>query len=92
MKRFTSKFGTVELTDERWRHITQFHPEVARYSGRLASVLGEPELIAVSKSDSDVFIFYKSVSRFLDLAVVAKIAKPNFILTAYLRTKTNKHG
>lgn len=90
MKKFTSKFGIIELTDERWRHITQFHPEVARHAGNVASTLNEPELIAMSKSDPEVFIFYRSATRTLNLAVVVRVGKPNFILTAYLRTKTNK--
>ena len=90
MKRYPSQFGVVELTDERWRHIIQFHPEVAKHTGKIALVLKEPEHIAISKSDSSVIIFSRSVGRMLKLAVVVKLKKPNFVLTAYITTKANK--
>ena len=90
MKRYPSQFGTVTLTNERWRHIVEYHPEVVKYSKHILVTLVESELVVMSKHDSLVFVFYKPVGRNLKLAVVVGTRKPNIILTAYLTTKTNK--
>ena len=87
IKKFSSPFGEVELTDERKRHIFHFHPEVKKYRGYLVKVLAKPETIRASKYDPAVRIIYHKINVRKYLAVVIKINQRNFVLTAYLTTK-----
>lgn len=89
MRIFRSLWGKIELTDERERHITSFHPDVAPYVRYFDAALREPERIIRSKHDEQVIICYRRLpKRKLFLAVAVRI-KPNnsFILTAYLTDK-----
>lgn len=87
-----SPIGKVELTDERLRHIYQFHPEVRRFQKHFRTVLAQPDLIRRSVHDPATLIFY---GRFAPakkfLAIVVKTNRRNFILTAYL-THRIKHS
>lgn len=88
MKRFQSPFGEVELTNERLRHILQFHPEIRLYQKLFGQTVENPEIIRRSKFDPKVFILYLSIAkRRKYLAVVIKTNQRNFILTAYLTMK-----
>ncbi len=85
MKRFVAHLlGEIELTDERWRHILIYHPDVRRFRTQIAETLAAPETVRRSAYDPEVFIFYRRVVRSKYLAVVVKTNKRNFILTAYL--------
>lgn len=88
MRKFQSPFGEVELTDERERHILQFHPEMRLYRKHLPSTIENPDTIRRSKSDQKVVILYHSIlTEKKCLAVVIKMKRRNFILTAYLTNK-----
>lgn len=85
---FDSNFGQVELTDERWQHIFEFHPGVARYRKYFRQALANPDIIRRSRHDLWAFIFYhrlKKIGKYL--AIVVKTNQRNFILTAYLTDK-----
>lgn len=85
MKRYSSSYGKVLLTEERLRHITAFHPEVARYIQYFAPTLAKPEVIRQSTSDPNTFICYRRVpKRKISLSIVVKIDRHPFVLTAYL--------
>ena len=84
MEMFASVFGHVELTVERWNHITTFHPEVRTHRKLLQKTLLNPDAVRNSKHDPSVKICYHAIpKRNKYLAVVVKIDKRNFILTAY---------
>ena len=87
MERFDSPFGPVELTPERFAHITDFHPEVKKLKKYFVSTIANPELIRPSRSDKQAFILYYKVAKNKFLAVVIKTNARNFILTAYLTSK-----
>jgi hypothetical protein len=84
---FRSSFGDVELTDERMRHILEFHPDVDVYRDRFQDVLSGPDYDRRSTSDTHVRVFYKRLRGDKHLAIVVKTNERNFILTAYLTDK-----
>lgn len=86
MESFDSPLGSVELTDERLKHILEFHPEIKAYRKYFAKTLGQPDLIRPSKSDNKTFILYKLIGKY-NLAIVIKTNSRNFILTVYLTSK-----
>jgi len=49
----------IELTDERWLHITKEHPEVDLYRERIREVLSSPDYVKKSKRDPEVLLYYK---------------------------------
>lgn len=86
--------GTIELTDERWYHITKEHPEVKEYREKIQEVLTSPDYIKKSSRDAKVLLYYKYyrdifVGKFL-LVVVKKDLR-SFILTCYI-TDAIKRG
>jgi hypothetical protein len=84
MLRMKSSFGIVVLTDERRRHIEFFHPEVKRHVQKLNDILHDPDSVSYSRHDGEVRILYKYFQRSRRyLAVVIKLGKQNFVLTAY---------
>lgn len=85
MKRFVARLvGEVELTDERWRHILTYHPDVHKFQRQIAATLATPGTMRRSKDDPHVLIFYRRIVRLKYLAVVVKTNRRNFILTSYL--------
>ena len=88
MNRFNSPYGLVALTDERKRHILQFHPDVQGCFRYFAATLAKPDHVTVSKHDSLVIISYRFLPRRKKyLAIVTKIGSLPFVLTAYLVQK-----
>lgn len=86
MARYDSPLGSVELTDERWHHIVEFHPEIKRYRSRLARLLTRPVLMRRSKTDGQVYLLYCDAKQYY-LVVVVKVNHRKFVLTAYLTHK-----
>lgn len=84
MKRYRSSIGTIELTDERLKHILVFHPEIRGQLKRFAPTLSEPAFIKTSRRDQTVLIFYGAAGKDKYLAIVVRRNSRNFILTAYL--------
>ena len=91
MKSYKSSFGNIELTDERLRHILEFHPEVKAFQKYFAITLKNPGIIKYSISDPKVRIFYRKITTNKFLAIVVKTNSRNFILTAYITAKLNSH-
>jgi len=87
MQRYQSVFGQIELTDERLRHVLDFHPEVNVYLDKFEDALGKPDHIKPSKYDASVMIFYRSLPRGKWLAIVVKVNARHFVLTAYVTSR-----
>ena len=90
MVTFKSKFGNVEFTNERERHIFSFHPDVRIFKKYFAITVKNPGFIRKSKFDPKVFIFYYILPNKKYLSVVIKTNARNFVLTAYI-TKRIQH-
>ena len=88
MRWYDSSVGKIELTDERWHHIVQFHADLRPYVRQFATALIDPSRISRSTSDRKVVIFYRWLPKAGKyLAIVVKTNQRNFILTAYLTNK-----
>lgn len=90
MRSYKSSFGKIDLTTERLQHILEFHPEIRTVEKYFVITLQNPDLIKSSKSDPQVYLFYKKISKNKFLAIVVKISIRNFILTAYITNKLNQ--
>lgn len=89
--RFGSSYGVITLTDERKEHIFAFHPDVASCLHYFADTLKNPDAAIISAHDSSVVIYYRFLAqRKKYLAIVVKLAKHPFILTAYLAKKPKR--
>jgi hypothetical protein len=53
----------VTLEEERWKHITDGHPEVSKLLDILIKALAEPELICRDKADPEVHFYYRLTGR-----------------------------
>ncbi|MBI5470106.1 hypothetical protein HY968_02175 [Candidatus Kaiserbacteria bacterium] len=88
MQHFRSPYGSILLTDERKRHILEFHPEVRMYLRYFVDTLAKPEYESRSVHDAAVVICYQYIPRRKRyLAIVVKTGTRPFILTAYLARK-----
>ena len=86
--RFASPYGVITLTDERKVHIFAFHPDVAKCLSLFAPTLARPDITIISVHDSTVVICYRLLARRKKyLAIVVKLTKHPFVLTAYLAKK-----
>jgi hypothetical protein len=85
-------FGNcVRLTDERLLHIRE-HPEMDDMNTEIESVLQNPQLVRLSRSDKSVRLFYRFYAQTIVgskwLCVVVKYTDIDaFIITAYLTDK-----
>ena len=86
--RFRTSYGIVSLTEERKGHILAFHPDVASCFSHFSEALAQPDFTTVSAHDAAVIIFYRFLARRKKyLAIVVKVTKQSFILTAYIAKK-----
>jgi hypothetical protein len=53
----------VTLEEERWKHIIDGHPEVAKLFDILVKTLSEPELIYRDQVDKEVNFYYRLTGR-----------------------------
>lgn len=83
----------IDLTDERWRHIATFHPELEEFRDEVLETIRkgtrrqdtiEPDKYKYTKKFSDLPLDYTHV------VVVVKMVRNNFILTAYGIEKKGK--
>ncbi len=80
----------IELTPERKKHILLYHPDLKPYLKFIKDVLLSPDKLKMSKSDASVLLLYKYFDTILGgkyIAVVVKLGKWSFILSAYLTNK-----
>lgn len=84
----------IELTEERWQHITMEHPEILQFKGRIHEVLSLPDYIKKSKRDAEVLLYYKFYDDIFNgkhFLVAVKKGLRSFVLTCYI-TDTIKKG
>jgi hypothetical protein len=81
----------IRLTEERLQHILD-HPEVVDMKFQLEIVLQTPEVVRQSRSDSQVYLYYRFYEKTIVgakwLCVVIKDNSDDaFVITAYLTDK-----
>jgi len=84
---FIDKFNRrIELTQERWKHIEDIHPELKGVLKEMGETLEDPELIKTSVYDENVVLFYKHFKHIYNgkyVCVVVRL-KEKLIATAYI--------
>ena len=82
---------TVELTEERWKHIKTEHPIMVGKLKKIEETIIEPDVIKSSNYDPEVVLFYRFYSEIESgkyITVVVKWSQSrSFILTTYLTDK-----
>lgn len=85
---FIDVFGDIiYLTEERWKHILEGHPEILPLKVNLREVLEASDFITRSLYDPEIFLYYKFYTNIWNgkyIVVVIKKNKRNFMLTAYI--------
>ena len=76
----------IHLSNERWKHINQEHPEVAPYFEEIKETLKNPVKITSYEFDENIRYYYKYFkereSKYL-LVIVKYLNNHGFIITAY---------
>lgn len=77
----------IHLSDERWKHLNQEHPEVAPYLEDIKETLKNPVKITEYEIDENVRYYYKyfkerESAKYL-LVIVKYLNDHGFIITAY---------
>ncbi len=77
----------IHLSDERWKHLNQEHPEVAPYLEDIKETLKNPVKITEYELDENVRYYYKyfkerESAKYL-LVIVKYLNNHGFIITAY---------
>jgi hypothetical protein len=72
---------SVRLTEERWRHIKERHPEVSTHKQKVLETISSPD--AITRGWTDELIAIRKFAN-QDLAVIYKEeANEGFIITAF---------
>ena len=77
----------IHLSDERWKHLNQDHPEVAPYLEDIKETLKNPLKITTYEFDENVKYYHKyfkerEEAKYL-LVIVKYLNEHGFIITAY---------
>src|SRR5712691_3501543 len=80
----------IRLTDERWEHILDSHPEMASYQEIILDALENPDYILTSRRGALAAVMVLGRKAFLHVFYVEKGRRDGFILSAYLEEKMDK--
>lgn len=81
----------IRLTDERWKHITENHPEVSAMHREVLETVAEPDLI--QEGDSEEFLAIRHydqtplTTKYLVVPYREMSEQDGFVLTAYLTSR-----
>ncbi|KAF5410155.1 MAG: hypothetical protein C5S43_05185 [Candidatus Methanocomedens sp.] len=81
-----------KLTDERWKHITDTHPELKNLLKELSGTIEDPELIEKSVYDEEVVLlyrFYEHIHHGKYMCVVVKLSE-ELVITAYITDRIKR--
>src|SRR5436309_1258459 len=80
----------IRLTEERWEHILDSHPELASYRETLLDAVGNPDYILASRRGALAGVIVLGPKAFLHVFYVEKSRKDGFILSARVEEKMDK--
>ena len=80
----------IRLTDERWEHILDSHPELASLRETLLDAVENPDYILASRRGALSAVVVLGRKAFLHVFYVEKSRHDGFILSAYLEEKMDK--
>ncbi|MCD4799923.1 MAG: hypothetical protein K8R19_13070 [Methanosarcinales archaeon] len=90
---FVNKFNrNIRLTNERWKHITDTHPELQNLLNELGGALKEPEIVKNSVNNEDVVLFYRFYEHIYKGKYMCVVVKLNdeSIITAYITDRIKR--
>src|SRR6267378_7971089 len=80
----------IRLTDERWEHILDSHPELASYRETVLDAVANPDYILASRRGALAAVLVLGRKAFLHVFYIEKTQRDGFILSAYLEEKMDK--
>lgn len=80
----------IRLTDERWEHVLDSHPNLASYRDTLLDAVENPDYILASRRGALAAVAVLGQKAFLHVFYVEKSRHDGFILSAYLQEKMDK--
>ena len=80
----------IRLTDERWEHILDSHPELASYRETILDAIENPDYILASRRGALAAVVVLGRKAFLHVFYVEKSRRDGFILSAYLEGEMDK--
>ena len=80
---------TIRLTDERWLHKVEGHPEMAGHLNEVLLAVAAPDKVLEESVDELLAIVHERQSKLL-VVVYKEETVDGFILTAFFTSKVNK--
>ena len=80
---------TIHLTDERWVHIVEGHPEMAGYLNEVLLAVDSPDLVVEGGNNELLALMYKRPDKLL-LVVYKEEGDDGFISTAFFTSKIDQ--
>jgi len=80
----------IRLTDERWEHILDSHPEMASCRETILDAVENPDYILTSRRGALAAVMVLGRKAFLHVFYVEKGRHDGFILSAYLEGEMDK--
>ena|SRR3990167_6022710 len=85
------KFGhVIRLTDERWQHIIERHPEISGHLSKIKSAIQDPEIIVKNRYNQSERYYHQYFKSLKDYLIVIIEYEKNFVITAFISRKIKK--
>lgn len=85
------KFGqSIRLTEERWQHIIERHPETKRHLSKIQSTIQNPDIIVINQYNQSERYYHKYFKSLENYLIVVIEYKKKFIITAFISRKIKK--
>ena len=80
---------TIRLTDERWVHIVEGHPEMAGYLNDVLLAIDSPDFVVEGGNNELLAAIYKRPDKLL-IVVYIETSNDGFIITAFFTSKIDQ--
>jgi hypothetical protein len=80
----------IRLTDERWEHIVDSHPELASYRETILDAVENPDYILVSRRGALAAVVVLGRKAFLHVFYIEKSLHDGFIISAWMKERMDK--
>ena len=91
MKEIKSKHKVpIRLTNERWLHITEEHPEMAGYYYEVLETIQDPEAIYKGNHEECIAVKQTELGKYIVVIYKEINNKDGFVITAFLTRKIKK--
>jgi len=80
----------IRLTDERWEHILDSHPELASYLETILDAVENPDYILASRRGALAAVVVLGRKAFLHVFYIEKSWQDGFIISAWIKERMDK--